>query len=450
MKNPFVFGGPVPPSDFFGRRDSVQFIMDRLYGRSRSSVGLWGDRRVGKSSLLYYLTQSGLREPWVDAPQKHHILFIDCQMFAAQFDPQLFWQEVLEQAADLIVAPDVQTYVNELLDNLPIQERALRRFLRQLHSAGETLTLLLDEFSHIIWAGQIHDKREVHGFLAFLRTALTAVMPPPHSPYPRPLALVTSTRRPLHEVCRPIYHNDAGSPFYNPFVSERLQPFTEANVHDLLDTKLAGTDIEFSPDERAHLLATAGRHPILVQGYAGEMFIAEQKQPREIINFTPIDSRFYDRSSSHFYDFWQYSSEEEQHFLITLMQQQLEWQLLSSREENARRQLIDRGLLNATNQLFSPLFGEWLRLNLPQLEQERAQAEPLPDGSMLREIIDKLFNDNEFRDLLFNLGGITYENLPPGGKRDKIRELIGWTRRNGRYQQLVTLVQESRPHLQLK
>ncbi len=450
LRNPFIFGGPVAPDDFYGRQESIYFMMDRLYGRSRSSVALWGDRRVGKSSLLYYLVQPTLREQWVEQPNKHHIVFIDCQMFATQFDQHQFWQEVLEQIVDYLLDDDLHTYVDGLLDQPSLSERDLRRFLRRLHKIGGSLTLFLDEFSHIIWAGRLTDSQNVQGFLAFLRTAITAVMPSPKSPFPRPLALVTSTRRPLHEVCRPLYKSDAGSPFYNPFVSERLQPFSEENVHTLLDTKLLNSPITFSPNERTHLLQTAGRHPLLVQSYASEMFMAERKDPGEIETFTAIDNQFYDRSASHFQDFWFYSGNEENQFMAALVQEQLDWDNLSPQEERAQNQLIDRGLMLATNKLFSPLFQEWVRLNLAWLEQEQAHEKPLPDTSLLLAITDEYFNDQEFRELIFDLDGISYDNLPAGGKRDKIRELISWCWRNGRYNQLITLIQENRPHLQIE
>ena len=452
LRNPFIFGAPVSPEDFYGREESIHFMMDRLYGRSRSSVALWGDRRVGKSSLLYYLMQPSLRQQWVEQQHlnKHHMVFIDCQIFATRFDPQQFWHEVLEHIVDYLIDDELHTYVDTLLDQETLSERDLRRFLRKLHRTGGSLTLLLDEFSHIVWAGRLNDSPEVQGFLAFLRTAITAVMPSPTSPFPRPLALVTSTRRPLHEVCRPLYKGDTGSPFYNPFVSERLSPFAEEEVHELLSTKLADTPITFSPNERAHLLQTAGRHPLLVQSYASEMFMAERKAPVEISDFTAIDSQFYDRTVPHFQDFWHYSSDEEKQFISILVADKLDWKELASHEERAQNQLIDRGLLLANNKLFSPLFYEWLRLNLARLEQEQMQDKSLPDASLLLVVIDEYFNDQEFRELIFDLGGISYDNLPADGKRDKARELISWCQRNGRLAQLVTLIQEKRPHLQIE
>lgn len=447
MKNPFIFGTPVPPNDFFGREETVHFIMDRLFGHSRSSIALWGDRRVGKSSLLHYLTQEELRLNYVDELDKHHILFIDCQIFTTNFDRHNFWLEVLEQLSETIESNVVIDEIERLLGLNPIKDRDIRRLLRTMHQVGESLTLLLDEFTHIIWSGQLHDKKEVRAFLAFMRTTLTAVMPSSSSNFPRPLALVTATRRPLNEVCQPIYANaDVGSPFHNPFVFERLQPFQEKSVHHLLDTKLKTLPISFSAAERKHLLNQTGRHPILVQSYASELFIAKKTVAGEITEFEPIDNEFYDRSQHHFHDFWHYSSDTEQELLSLLLKEGVE--LLRNGNQNGLRQLTERGLIITEVGFFSPLFQQWLRLNLKRLEAIKAKSEPLPDGLMLLQVLDQYFDENDFKEILFEMG-IKEENLPGDTKRAKMRELIEWAELRALSMKLVDLIKQKRPFLKL-
>ena len=56
--NPFMNRGVITdPNDFFGREEQVNEIFTRLQGMQSSSIV--GERRIGKSSLLYYLTQTG-------------------------------------------------------------------------------------------------------------------------------------------------------------------------------------------------------------------------------------------------------------------------------------------------------------------------------------------------------------------------------------------------------
>lgn len=447
IKNPFIFGAPVTPANFYGRQRTIHFMMDRLFGRSRSSIALWGDRRVGKTSLLYYLIQEDLRLDYVEELEKHHVIFIDCQIFATNFSRHLFWLEVLENLSETVESEVVIDEIERLLGMAKIMDRDVRRLLRQMQRAGETLTLFLDEFTHIIWAGQLNGKKEVRAFLAFMRTSLTAVSTSRASAYPRPLAVVTSTRRPLNEVCQPIYANaDVGSPFHNPFVFDRLQPFSEATVHNLLDTKLADSAITFTEAERDHLLAQTGRHPIMVQSYGSELFIAKKTVAGEITDFRPIDNEFYDRSQHLFQAFWRYSSEQERLVMTLLLKGEAD--KLDATHQNALRQLTERGLIQPSNRFFSPLFRQWLSLNVGRLLQERAQQEPLPDGVMLLEVLDSYFDEEGLNELLFEMS-IDGENLPGNTKRAKMRELVEYAQLRALIPKLVGILKQKRPFLNL-
>jgi hypothetical protein len=56
--NPFTNRDPVTnPEDFFGRKDEIATILSRL--QSLQCVSIVGERRIGKSSLLYHLSQTG-------------------------------------------------------------------------------------------------------------------------------------------------------------------------------------------------------------------------------------------------------------------------------------------------------------------------------------------------------------------------------------------------------
>ncbi|MCA9921397.1 MAG: SUMF1/EgtB/PvdO family nonheme iron enzyme [Anaerolineales bacterium] len=78
--------------------------------------------------------------------------------------------------------------------------------------------------------------------------------------------------------------------------------------------------------------------------------------------------------------------------------------------------------------------------HLPELTPDQI------DRARLREAIVDLFNENELRTLTFDLG-FDYENLAPGGKSDKARELVGACYRNGRLLDLLHLCRKERPHI---
>jgi len=62
----------------------------------------------------------------------------------------------------------------------------------------------------------------------------------------------------------------------------------------------------------------------------------------------------------------------------------------------------------------------------------------------LRHELIRCFDENELRDLCFDLG-VDYESLPGEGKRAKVRELIVYLERRGRLPELVKMGRELRP-----
>lgn len=58
MLNPFTIRGALQrPEEFAGRAAELNDIITRL--RSMQSCSVVGERRIGKSSLLYHLSQTG-------------------------------------------------------------------------------------------------------------------------------------------------------------------------------------------------------------------------------------------------------------------------------------------------------------------------------------------------------------------------------------------------------
>lgn len=67
------------------------------------------------------------------------------------------------------------------------------------------------------------------------------------------------------------------------------------------------------------------------------------------------------------------------------------------------------------------------------------------DLAKLRQTITKLFDESELRTLCFDLS-IDYENLRPGGKAAKVRELIAFCDRTHLISELIELCAKERPH----
>jgi hypothetical protein len=66
------------------------------------------------------------------------------------------------------------------------------------------------------------------------------------------------------------------------------------------------------------------------------------------------------------------------------------------------------------------------------------------DRTNLRQFLDEHFNDEELRNLCFDLK-IDYESLPAQGKSGKVRELVTYCERHGRTNQLIGASHSLRP-----
>ncbi|MEH2167903.1 MAG: helix-turn-helix domain-containing protein [Nostoc sp.] len=57
QSNPFVYGTPVPPNRFYGRKRVIADVKNRIGALSGQSINIVGFRRSGKSSLLRYIKE---------------------------------------------------------------------------------------------------------------------------------------------------------------------------------------------------------------------------------------------------------------------------------------------------------------------------------------------------------------------------------------------------------
>ena len=79
MPNPFTYGSMITdPQRFIGRRAELAFIMGRLNGDQPQGSSIVGPRRIGKSSLLHYLTSPRPDELLRAAPGQQ-VVYLDAQ-----------------------------------------------------------------------------------------------------------------------------------------------------------------------------------------------------------------------------------------------------------------------------------------------------------------------------------------------------------------------------------
>ena len=232
--NPFNNRGMITNlDDFFGRKEQIREITTRLRAMQSSSVV--GERRIGKSSLLYHLCQTGALRM---NESSYQFCYVDLQ--DAHFHTSLrFFQTVLNK---LGVSSDGVKQENSLNGNLI----AFTDRIEMLERAGQRVVLCLDEFENTFK----HREQFTEDFPDHMRAQINA----------RKMALITSTARGLQRLS---LEGKLTSPFYNVFTLVELKDFPEGEAHDFLAAQ--DLRVRFSDSELMFIFSQRETHPLKLQ-----------------------------------------------------------------------------------------------------------------------------------------------------------------------------------------
>jgi len=232
--NPFTNRVAIKnPDDFFGREEQIAEILARL--RTMQSSSVVGERRIGKSSLLYHLGQTGTRR--LDDPS-YRFFYLDLE--DAHYHTALgFFQTVLSK---LGLAAEAITAENTLNRNLI----AFTDQLEALEQAGQRVILCLDEFEITFK----HREQFPEDFFDHLRAQLNLCK----------LACVTATRRSLQALS---LEGRLTSPFYNVFTVIELKEFTELEAQQFIAAH--HERVSFTDDELKFIFSYLDPHPLKLQ-----------------------------------------------------------------------------------------------------------------------------------------------------------------------------------------
>lgn len=216
--NPFTNRGPVTnPEDFFGRKDELATILERL--SSQQCVSVVGERRIGKSSLLYHISQSG-----AEFLDDNRCRFVYCSLQDAHYQSLTgFCATILRRLGmeDDAIQPGQSAAANLI---------AFTDLLESLATRGERVILCLDEFEETF-------KRPAefgNGFFEHLRSQLELGK----------FVFVTASRDPLQKLK---LDGKLTSPFDNIFTKVELGDFTDKEAAEFIahyDDQVLFTDAE--------------------------------------------------------------------------------------------------------------------------------------------------------------------------------------------------------------
>ncbi len=272
--NPFYFGGPIKSSDrFVGRESELCDVFTRLQKMGCTSVV--GERRIGKSSLLYQIQRSYRTK----LPGDMFTVYIDL-LDVACHTAERFLAYAMTHILDHVhfANSDNAKYLSAL------DEHSRRKRSLALLDFSETLQLLqsderihtrpillIDEFEAFIAHPETFDDRFFDAMRSLIdRDALT---------------MVTASCTPLEELI----HKSANltSKFPNEFVGCNLGPFSEAEAFELLTLP---SDRPFAQNEQRWLIDLSGGHPAKLQNAA---IILYEAKADEVVDYGAVERAYH-------------------------------------------------------------------------------------------------------------------------------------------------------------
>ena len=358
--NPFSFGNPVSdPSRFYGRKREIRQIMDRLLSSAFESTSVVGERRIGKTSLLKHLANPQVAEELGLLPDEYVVVYVDFQG-CVSITSVRFWSRILRQVARRLADDELVAMAKELGRRDEIDQFDLEDLFFEIEDRGLKLVLLMDEFEYVT-----RNKNFGLDFFAGLRALAIHF----------PLSIITATREPLVDLCHSA--SIQGSPFFNIFASIILRPLKPEEAQLLIDGTLAESEFNFSEIDRQKIREIADGHPIFIQMTGYYLFEGYQMGLSGDTLYEHVTENFLLQAEPHFAYQWNHSSESEQISLLTLLALAYEKKEAPTQKQLAKvysqasyilPDLLKRGLILESEDerfsLFSPLFGEWLIMEM--------------------------------------------------------------------------------------
>lgn len=260
--SPFVTGPMITDSGLFvGRKEELRFLAKRMSGVQPVSVNVIGERRIGKSSLLYHFFQTW--EQRVDSPNRFVMVYLDLQA-KTPCSEAAFYQDLGRALARQPAIQGIEPFPRTLL--APLQSfQDFSALLEQCQGTNHVLLPIfcLDKFEVLLKIKS--DEQFTDSFFDQLRSCMNASQ----------LMFILSSRQPLD-----VYAGEQNltSDFFNLGQVLVLQEFSEEEVEELLHLPIPGRESfpALSAGDQKLARQWGGRHPCLLQLAATALVEARQ------------------------------------------------------------------------------------------------------------------------------------------------------------------------------
>jgi hypothetical protein len=311
--NPFTYGTPVSADRFYGRKEVLKFVGDRL--RQGTSVNLVGLRRSGKTSLLRYLMSDRFQAS-LSEPEKTIFVFLDLSTTAC--------------ATPLDLTEGLRRGIEKGMGKSPWRKDenddawVVQEALEDVRDRGFRVVILMDEFEAIErkldvfqeWATDWRSKASTGGLFT----------------------MVVASQRSLAEFYQSHHRTSPFDNIFNLFIVGAMEEWQDL----VLD------QWKLSAEGLSWVDGLAGGMPYYVQLAASMLWDAEENTGLARMNFVT-------EANGRFGVLWRDLEEAERSILRSLS---------AVKPKGAIGQrLVRYGVLRGDGRLFSSAFGEWIREN---------------------------------------------------------------------------------------
>ena len=274
-RNPYLNRSMIRSiGEFVGRQREIERVMARIGAATPQSVSIVGQRRAGKSSILWHIAQEEIHGRYLDHPKRYVFLLIDFQG-QRHLDIEGFSRVF---SRELTTAVGKRAKLGEASDFSGLEE-----ILQKLASTDMRLICLFDEFETITRNPEFGEE-----FFGFLRSSANSY----------PVAFVTSSRRELETLCHT--QEISESPFFNIFSRVRLGPLFESEAGDLIAGPSAAAGVPLA-EYGAEIMSLSGRLPFFLQMACSAAFeCLVESGSGDSLDVGLATRRFMEEAESHF------------------------------------------------------------------------------------------------------------------------------------------------------
>ena len=381
MLNPYTNRGTIKdPHEFYGREREIRRIYSRISSRHPQCISIIGERKIGKSSLLYFVSHEDTRRKWLKDVDSYAFVLMDLQERTDEMSFPTFFQFIFQALAKQL---DDSLVPVSLIENVETETEfyeTFRQIVSNIDRQGLKLILLFDEFGLITGSDNFD-----MAFFSFLRSIANNYE----------CAYITTSREKLQNLCRDTDISE--SPFFNIFSPVPLGQFDDEEARSLIMGPSVQSGIILHENEVDFVLSIAGRHPLFIQIACAALFDqkSQNDDPVQKADLEAVKADFLVEATEQFENIWQDVGKGKQEVLC----QMALGGGVTSQERYLVRELQRSGYLTEDPPVpFSQAFAGFLIAKRPNMTAQKAAGQEAEQPLQRNSFSDRVMG-------LFKRGG---------------------------------------------